>query len=152
MSKRSRLKRDEATQKVLLATKQIINLHQQTAMRSTGTGKELMLGKLLSLDARNKIRAEEEAEDDECAICMEKLYGVDFTGRLKKCSHTFCFQCIHKWSETETTCPMCKCEFREVIKESGAKQRAVDAAYEAEMSRETVDAESNLRKSKRRKG
>ena len=36
-------------------------------MRSTGTGKELMLGKLLSLDARNKIRAEEEAEDDEAS-------------------------------------------------------------------------------------
>ncbi len=118
---------------------------------SLGSGKELILGKPLSLEARNKIYAEEKAQEAECAICMEKLYSVDFTGMLKGCSHKFCFNCIHKWSETETTCPMCKMEFREVIKDSGAKQMAVDAAYEAEMSGEAASIEDGLRKSKRRR-
>jgi len=32
-------------------------------------------------------------------------------GKLSSCDHGFCFDCIHKWSETTNTCPICKQRF-----------------------------------------
>lgn len=41
-----------------------------------------------------------------CSICMETI-GDEF-GRLCPCNHTFCFECITKWTTDRDTCPLCR--------------------------------------------
>uniref|UniRef100_A0A0G4I4F1 RING-type domain-containing protein n=1 Tax=Chromera velia CCMP2878 TaxID=1169474 RepID=A0A0G4I4F1_9ALVE len=56
--------------------------------------------------------AKEEADEEpfSCVICMEE--NVEHVGTLDTCIHEFCFKCIHEWSRTENTCPVCKARFR----------------------------------------
>jgi len=51
----------------------------------------------------------------QCGICFE---NIEIQGILDVCKHTFCFDCIHRWSKTANTCPMCKARFRTITKDS----------------------------------
>jgi hypothetical protein len=111
-----------------------------------------VLGKMISVDAKTAIDDEENCDSSECPVCMEKLYSRDFTGSLKGCSHVFCFSCIHKWSQTENTCPMCKKDFKTISKSIGKKQLAVDIAVATELKKGlTTTTSSNSSSSKKRK-
>lgn len=44
--------------------------------------------------------------------CCTTLHTLDGN---KVCKHSFCFKCIHKWSKTNNTCPLCRKEFRRLI-------------------------------------
>jgi len=105
--------------------------------RSTGQKRKLNVGKSsLSVKRKNipesdgKEVAQEENgdEEDACVICMEDKVGR--LGALNCCSHTFCANCILKWSETSNTCPICVRRFNKVTefesgssKQSGTKKR-----------------------------
>ena len=67
---------------------------------------------------------------DECVICMELLADAPYVGTLPSCKHTFCFTCISSWSNQETTCPLCKAEFKSISKKMGkiAATKAISAA------------------------
>lgn len=43
-----------------------------------------------------------------CCICSEPFYDPV---RLP-CAHTFCRQCITKWSETNSSCPHCRTRYQ----------------------------------------
>ncbi len=60
----------------------------------------------------------------ECCICMESLDDAPYTGTLPSCNHTFCFVCISSWSKQETTCPLCKAEYKTISKKIGKKAAA----------------------------
>ena len=49
----------------------------------------------------------EEKDDDECTICLEKLY-TKITRKIVNCKHLFCQSCIEKWFEEKSSCPVCK--------------------------------------------
>ena len=43
---------------------------------------------------------------DSCPICLEHYQNKTV---LESCYHSFCFDCILKWSKTSSSsCPMCK--------------------------------------------
>ncbi len=48
-----------------------------------------------------------------CAICFEDT--LNEKGSIV-CGHSFCFTCIHTWSKTENTCPLCKKRFSSIDK------------------------------------
>ncbi|CAG9333578.1 unnamed protein product [Blepharisma stoltei] len=43
-----------------------------------------------------------------CCICLN---SIEFQGKLDTCQHTYCYDCIMRWSEIENTCPVCKNRF-----------------------------------------
>lgn len=59
-----------------------------------------------------------------CTICMEE--NISIRASIPCCDHTFCFDCIMKWSKHENTCPLCKKRFRQIdkIESSGNIERA----------------------------
>ncbi|CAG9314654.1 unnamed protein product [Blepharisma stoltei] len=48
-----------------------------------------------------------------CGICLN---AVEFQGKLDCCKHSFCFECIERWSQTENTCPLCKLRFTSITR------------------------------------
>jgi hypothetical protein len=50
-------------------------------------------------------------KDAECGICYEKIQEI---GKMDSCSHTFCYNCIMKWSKVTNLCPMCKQPFKTI--------------------------------------
>ena len=57
-----------------------------------------------------------------CAICYSK-FNLKTT---LNCSHSYCVNCIKKWSETNNTCPLCRMTFakNEIIENiNGVKTR-----------------------------
>lgn len=63
-------------------------------------------------------------DKDPCTICMEE--NISVRASIPCCDHTFCFDCIVKWSKQENTCPLCKKRFRQIdkIESSGNNERA----------------------------
>jgi hypothetical protein len=45
--------------------------------------------------------------EDNCAICMEAISDITIGGKLS-CAHIFHTDCIKKWFEVKTTCPICQ--------------------------------------------
>jgi hypothetical protein len=48
-------------------------------------------------------------ENTECAICLETYLQGSCMRKIKKCSHSFCVDCIDAWLRNNRTCPNCKC-------------------------------------------
>ncbi|KAF3322625.1 E3 ubiquitin-protein ligase RING1 [Carex littledalei] len=54
---------------------------------------------------------EEEKPEEECAICMEKLFGKENKEAVVKetpCGHKYHSKCIEKWLEKHLSCPLCR--------------------------------------------
>lgn len=49
-----------------------------------------------------------DARGPECGICTE---SIALKGVIESCEHSFCFDCILKWSEIESKCPICRRRF-----------------------------------------
>lgn len=58
----------------------------------------------ISPNAKNEELADEEVDEDQCAICLQPI--VDRTV-VPTCSHEFCFECLMVWSEQSRRCPLC---------------------------------------------
>lgn len=46
-----------------------------------------------------------------CGICLDEIKEA---GELDSCYHKFCWSCISRWAEIETTCPFCKARFSQL--------------------------------------
>ena len=68
-----------------------------------------------SVDAAAAVPSAAAQEDDECVICLDSK-SKSATLAMLKCSHSFCEGCIKGWSKQETTCPLCKQEFKDYKK------------------------------------
>ncbi|KAJ7390473.1 hypothetical protein OS493_025176 [Desmophyllum pertusum] len=49
--------------------------------------------------------AAEDSENEECCICMDQKAEV-----ILACVHSFCKNCIDRWSDVNNTCPICRDE------------------------------------------
>lgn len=51
-----------------------------------------------------------------CSICLTGIRDIQQFGRLPKCQHVFCVECITKWAEINNRCPLCKSRFNIIEK------------------------------------
>ena len=49
-----------------------------------------------------------EHEENICPITKEQYKNGEKIGRIKKCSHSFNYDNIHKWLSTDLSCPLCR--------------------------------------------
>ncbi|KAJ4748549.1 E3 ubiquitin-protein ligase [Rhynchospora pubera] len=58
---------------------------------------------------------EENLEEEECVICLEKLFEKGWEAVVKQtpCKHRFHGKCIDKWLSMHGTCPMCRYKMAE---------------------------------------
>ncbi|KAI4316116.1 hypothetical protein L6164_024128 [Bauhinia variegata] len=45
----------------------------------------------------------------ECAVCLSKFEDTEVLRLLPKCKHAFHMNCIDKWLEGHSSCPICRC-------------------------------------------
>ena len=58
----------------------------------------------------------EEPSKTKCTICIEEAV---IKCRPDSCAHVFCFDCLVEWSNVTNICPLCKCQYKQVIKYEG---------------------------------
>jgi len=65
---------------------------------------------------RKLVTQPEKEEEQTCTICLESIRQE--SSSLNGCVHIFHFQCIFEWSKITNLCPLCKTEFKTIIKKS----------------------------------
>ncbi|KAF3322968.1 E3 ubiquitin-protein ligase RING1-like protein [Carex littledalei] len=56
-------------------------------------------------------RREEEKTEEECTICLEKIFDNENKEAVVKetpCGHIYHGECIDKWLEIHVSCPLCR--------------------------------------------
>jgi hypothetical protein len=43
-----------------------------------------------------------------CIVCLRERHEVVYRGRMPRCEHFACFDCIWTWAHVNPTCPLCK--------------------------------------------
>lgn len=51
-----------------------------------------------------------DAMEIECAVCLSMLENGEMARLLPNCKHTFHAECIDKWLNSQSTCPICRTE------------------------------------------
>ncbi|CAL9755289.1 unnamed protein product [Musa acuminata subsp. burmannicoides] len=46
----------------------------------------------------------------ECAVCISKFDGDEVLRLLPKCKHAFHIDCVDRWLEGHSSCPLCRCK------------------------------------------
>lgn len=46
----------------------------------------------------------------ECAVCLSKFEDIEVLRLLPQCRHAFHINCIDKWLESHSSCPLCRCK------------------------------------------
>jgi len=64
-------------------------------------------------------------EDRNCPICLTQPNIADLS-TIDGCKHTFCWDCIEKWSEQENSCPLCKARFTRINRVHKKRKRTKD--------------------------
>ncbi|GAB4839071.1 hypothetical protein Ancab_028599 [Ancistrocladus abbreviatus] len=44
----------------------------------------------------------------ECAVCLSKFEEIEILRLLPKCKHAFHINCVDRWLESHSTCPLCR--------------------------------------------
>lgn len=57
-----------------------------------------------------KQKMENDNEDEQCSICFGPI-NTQRMGKPNGCSHRFCYQCISRWAENYSYCPMDRVPF-----------------------------------------
>ena len=53
-----------------------------------------------------------DTEFDKCCICRDTLMNSDIIRKINHCGHVFHMNCLDTWLETNTMCPICRCDIR----------------------------------------
>lgn len=51
------------------------------------------------------------SQDRTCIFCWDE---IQHRGGVNGCRHTFCFDCISRWSQQQNFCPLCRAPFTEL--------------------------------------
>ncbi|KAK1257315.1 E3 ubiquitin-protein ligase ATL42 [Acorus gramineus] len=46
----------------------------------------------------------------ECAVCLSRFEDTEVLRLLPKCKHAFHIDCVDKWLESHSSCPLCRCK------------------------------------------
>ena len=57
----------------------------------------------------------EESESLNCSICQDSINNNDIIRCIKLCNHKFHINCIDKWFEKNTKCPICRIDIRDQV-------------------------------------
>ncbi|KAI3714656.1 hypothetical protein L6452_21614 [Arctium lappa] len=49
----------------------------------------------------------------ECSICLSKFEDIEILRLLPKCKHAFHIDCVDRWLEKHSGCPLCRCKVSE---------------------------------------
>ncbi|KAL8189017.1 hypothetical protein R6Q57_029262 [Mikania cordata] len=49
----------------------------------------------------------------ECSICLSRFEDVEILRLLPKCKHAFHIDCVDRWLEKHSGCPLCRCQVTE---------------------------------------
>ena len=73
--------------------------------------------------------------DGKCNICLEEISKCS-KATLNECHHSFCYDCIIKWSKFSSECPICKDNFKLILygtkKSKKIKQKKFHYTYDEE--------------------
>ncbi|GLJ38584.1 hypothetical protein SUGI_0786700 [Cryptomeria japonica] len=65
---------------------------------------------------------EEEDEQPTCVICCSKFEQNEEVRELPKCNHRFHVNCIDKWFQLKSTCPICRINVKAAIYDEKAQR------------------------------
>jgi len=76
---------------------------------------------------------------EECSICLSALQFP--LGTIDSCGHVFCFSCIKLSASTSSLCPLCRREFKKIIKvdPSGKSRKGIKNVIRVSSKRLAVD-------------
>lgn len=69
-------------------------------------------------------------EKEKCAICLDEK-RMDDMAKLDGCCHVYCVDCIEKWVERESSCPLCKCRIKFLTVPGRARRKRVKHTEQA---------------------
>ncbi|KAF4350993.1 hypothetical protein F8388_021700 [Cannabis sativa] len=80
----------------------------------------------------NRIIKRDVLEEEDCAICLERLFDNEPITSEKvvestSCMHVFHLHCIIKWTQINKTCPVCRLKIHQLdVITCGVSQKLVD--------------------------
>ncbi|KAI3978610.1 hypothetical protein MKX01_015785 [Papaver californicum] len=80
----------------------------------------------------------------ECAVCLNEFEDDETLRLLPKCDHVFHPECIDAWLVSHTTCPVCRCDLKEITPNDDAndvEQQRVRATHDDSDSETDSDTE-----------
>lgn len=64
---------------------------------------------MLFSDKKCSLLLSTKLEDNDCSICIDKMYQGQLLVKVDHCNHTFHFDCVEKWNHHYgRTCPLCR--------------------------------------------
>lgn len=97
-----------------LSFDQLLNLEDvETPVNEKGQEKIL---KLKYSDIPAEARREKNIQ---CSICLEDFQADDPVSLLKSCAHAFHTDCVVKWFESKSKCPVCKDDLNDEVEGEG---------------------------------
>ncbi|KAL7104028.1 hypothetical protein ACP275_08G218400 [Erythranthe tilingii] len=85
----------------------------QSASEPPKTGLDPAVMAALPLFIFRKTSSDDDDDDEtslteECSVCLSILEDGEIVRTLPNCKHTFHAECIDKWFDTNSTCPICR--------------------------------------------
>lgn len=83
------------------------------------------------------------SNDSSCAICLDKPENKQFVRTT--CNHVYCKDCIDKWFEMNSKCPICKRDFNDVESNNSGDDDAVQedsSSYQQSISSSHCEEEN----------
>ncbi|KAI3992966.1 hypothetical protein MKX01_009709 [Papaver californicum] len=77
----------------------------------------------------------------ECAVCLNEFEDDETLRLLPKCDHVFHPECIDAWLVSHTTCPVCRCDLKEITPNDDANDVEQRRVYDDSDSDTDSDTE-----------
>ncbi|XP_027356873.1 putative RING-H2 finger protein ATL12 [Abrus precatorius] len=82
------------------------NFHSLTRSRSRVSGIDKQVIQTLPFFNFSSLKGSKQGL--ECTVCLSKFEETEILRLLPKCKHAFHMDCIDKWLESHSTCPLCR--------------------------------------------
>ncbi|XP_061367417.1 E3 ubiquitin-protein ligase ATL42-like [Gastrolobium bilobum] len=82
------------------------NFHGLTRSRSRFSGIDRQVIETLPFFKFSSLKGSKEGL--ECTVCLSEFEDIEILRLLPKCQHAFHVNCIDKWLENHSTCPLCR--------------------------------------------
>jgi len=92
-----------------MSYEELLALGERIGSVSTGLADEKISSCVMEVTCCSSARAQDGIgkENARCVICLEEYKFKDSMGKLK-CGHDYHADCIKKWLQVKSVCPICK--------------------------------------------